>query len=739
MAVLPRKGGVLQRLTRRSVLLGFGGFALALAFGEDPVALAAPVRRPRMRPNAWITIDADDWVTLISPASEMGQGVMTSIPLLLAEEMDADWRKVRVHQAPSDAKAFGNPAFGGIQATGGSRTTRAYSEVMRLAGAQARSILVSCAGRLLGVTPHEITVGLHVLIHAPTGRRLSFGEVAATAVLPDPLPSVSAVDLKPPARWRYIGKDVPRIDIPGKVRGEPAFGIDVQPEGLLFGAVARPAVQGEMPLHVDDSAARAMSGVVMVVPLPYGVGVIATSTWKAWQARDALRIIWSSLSPARFYDSALVMEAYAAIAASTDGEVKRVARRGDVGAALNSAARIIETTYLSEHVHQATMEPPTATALVGDGEARVWGSFQAQTAVQTTAATVLGIAAAKVAVEIQWLGGGLGRKYEVDFALDAILLARAVKGRPVKITWTREDDVRHGKYRPLQAQHIRVGLDTHGRIVGWRHRLVCSSILARYAPQDFATSGGVDPAVTEGMTPSYAIPALLAEWRPAAGIVDVGFYRAIAPGYTKFAVEGTLDEAAAALGIDPLKFRLDLLTHAPRAQNVLRVAARMSEWGRRRPDAALGVAYSDAFGSHCAQVAEIALDRVTGEIRVRNIWCAIDCGLAIQPDNIKAQIMGGAIHGVSQALHEQVRFAAGAVREGNFNDYRILRFNEAPAIQVAVVGSPDDAPGGIGEAGLPPVGPAIANAVAALTGVRLRRYPFAGDRVNEALRSSRSE
>jgi isoquinoline 1-oxidoreductase beta subunit len=616
-------------------------------------------------------------------------------------------------------------------------TTRAYGEVMRLAGAQARSILISCAGQLLGVASHEISVGLHVLIHAPTGRRLSFGEVAAAAVLPDPLPSVSSLDLKPPARWRYIGKDVPRIDIPGKVQGEAAFGIDVRPEGLLFGAVARPPVQGEAPLHVDDAAARAIPGVVAVVALPYGVGAIATSTWAAWQARDALRITWSSHSPTRSYDSAHTLLAYADIAASTDGDAKVVARRGDVGAALNSADRVIETAYLSEHVHQATMEPPSATALVGESEARVWGSFQAQTAIQTAAAAELGIAVEKVAVETLWLGGGLGRKYEIDFALDAVLLARAVKGRPVKITWTREDDVRHGKYRPSQAQHIRVGLDAHGRIVAWRHRLVSPSILARYAPQSFAQSDGVDRSVTEGMTPSYAIPTLLTEWRQASGIVDVGFYRAIAPGYTKFAVECTLDEVAATLGIDSLKLRLDLLTHAPRAQQVLRVAAQMGGWGRRRPDTALGLAYSDAFGSHCAQVAEIALDRVTGEIRVRNIWCAIDCGLAIQPSNIRAQITGGALHGVSQALHEQISFVAGAVREGNFNDYRILRFDEAPPIQVAVVGSPEDAPGGIGEAGLPPIGPAIANGVAALTGVRLRHYPFTSDRVKEALRSAR--
>ena len=504
------------------------------------------------------------------------------------------------------------------------------------------------------------------LVHRPTGRRLSFGEVAAAAVLPDPLPTVSVADLKPPADWRYMGKDVPRVDVPGKVRGEAGFGIDVQPEGLLFGAVARSPVQGEAPLHVDDATAREMRGVIAIVPLSYGVGVIATSTWTAWRARDALQITWSSRSPARTYDSTRTLDAYAAIAARTDGGAKIVAQRGDVRTALNGAARVIETTYLSEHVHQATMEPPSATALVQDDRARVWGSFQAQTVVQNAAADALGISAANVAVETLWLGGGFGRKYESDFALDAVLLAQAVKGRPVKVTWTREDDVRHGKYRPSQAQHIRIGLDGHGRIIAWRHRLVSPSILARYSPERFAKGGGLDAAVTEGIAPNYAIPALLAEWRPMTGVVDIGFYRAIGPGYTKFAIECTMDEVAASIGIDPLKLRLDLLADAPRAQNVLRVAARMADWGRHRSDTALGLAYSDAFGSHCAQVAEISLDRGTGEIRVRNIWCAFDCGLSIQPTNIKAQIMGGALHGLSQAIHEQISFTAGAVQEIQF-------------------------------------------------------------------------
>lgn len=729
-----------KRLSRRSMLVGSGVFGVAFAFSDKPFAFGADASQggsARFKPNVWIRIGADDVVNLVSPVSEMGQGVMTSIPLLIAEEMDADWRKVRVIQAPSDADAYGNPGLNGLQATGASMTTRAFFDVMRLAGAQGRAILIICAARLLKVDPKECMTELHVVVHGPSGRRLSFGEIASVATLPDPPPTVSKADLKRPEHWRYIGKDVPRVEVADKVLGRPGFGIDVQREGMLFGAVARAPVQGEVPVSVDAGATRAMTDLVAVVPLPYGVGVIAKSTWAAWRARDALRITWSTRSPARTYNSAGALDAYARMAARTDSPSIVVARRGDATAAMSSATRIIETVYSTEHVYQAPMEPPSATAEVANGGARIWGSFQAQTAVQIAAARALGLSPEKIGVETTWLGGAFGRKYEVDFALDAILLAKAVSGRPVKVTWTREEDIRHGKYRPLEVQQIRVGLQNQGEIAVWQHRIVASSILARYAPQRFSRGGAQDQSVTEGMVPSYTATNLLADWKRPVGGVEVGFYRAIGPGYTKFAVECTIDEIARTIGVDPLKLRLDLLAHEPRAQNVLRVVARMSEWGRSRSGSALGVAYSDAFGSHCAQIAEVALNCESGEITVKTVWCAIDCGVAIQPANVRAQIMGGVIHGISQALYEQITFVAGVVRESNFNDYRILRLDEAPNINVEVIGSPNDVPGGIGEAGLPPVGPAIANALATLTeGVRLRHYPFTPDRVKAALRAA---
>jgi isoquinoline 1-oxidoreductase subunit beta len=364
----------------------------------------------------------------------------------------------------------------------------------------------------------------------------------------------------------------------------------------------------------------------------------------------------------------------------------------------------------------------------------VWASVQAQTMLQFTAAHALGIAPEKVKINSMLLGGGLGRKSEVDFSMDAIFLAREVPGRAVKAIWTREADVSHGKYRPVTAQAVKVALDPGGNVAGWHQRLVCESILARYFPKQFADMKGVDNPVVDGLDFNYHIPNLHTEYRREPRGVDVGFWRSVGPGYTKFAIEGTVDEVAAATGQDPVQLRLSLLKDDPRGAAVVARAAKLADWDRRRTDTAVGIAYSDAFGAHCAQVAEIALNRETGEISVRNVWCAIDPGVAIQPDNIVAQMEGGILHGIGQALYEQINIVAGQVQETNFDSYRILKGSEAPHISVEIITSPGNAPAGIGEVGLPPIGPAIANAFARLTGGRrLRHYPFLPERVMQTL------
>ncbi len=464
--------------------------------------------------------------------------------------------------------------------------------------------------------------------------------------------------------------------------------------------------------------------------------MVAETPWAARQARDALKVSWTTKSAARTYTSEKVSSDYKAIAEDGSKPGVSYARRGDAFAALKGAAKVVSATYLTDHVHHATMEPMSATARVTPDLVEIWGSIQAQTAVKMTAAHVVGVPPEKVVVNTTLLGGGFGRKSEVDFPLDAVLLARAVPGHPVKLTWTREDDVQNGKYRPLTAQAVQVGLDAAGAVVAWQHRIVSESILARYFPPAFKQSGGQDEPVTEGTDLTYGIPNLESSFIREARGVDVGFWRGVGPSYTKFAVECMIDEAASAAGVEPLEMRLRLLAAQPRAVRVLQEAARMAGWGRKPDSTALGIAYSEAFGSHCAQVAEVGLNRATGEIRVSRVWCAVDPGVAIQPGNIEGQVTGGIIQGLSQALYEQINFVQGAVQETNFDSYRVMRLSETPEIEVTILSSPGSAPGGIGEVGVPPIGPAVANAVAALTnGARLRHFPFLPDRVKAALQA----
>jgi isoquinoline 1-oxidoreductase beta subunit len=724
-------------LSRRSFLVTAGGAGVAVAFG----GLAHDVRAAELaaavegdfRPNAWIAIAADGAVSIVAPAVEMGQGIATTLPLLVAEEMDADWGRVRVVPAPSDAQTYGNPGFYGIQLTGGSESTRGYHALLRLTGAQTRLTLTAMAADLLGAPVGELSTEPGRVVHAASGRALDYGEIAARGALPDPLPQAGEADLKPRDRWRYLGRrTVDRIDVPSKVNGTAIFGIDVQRPGMLYGAVLRAPVQGERPLQIDDAAARALPGVTHVVALPYGVGVIGETLAATMRAKAALRVRWSEASRVRGYDSARLLEEYRAAGRDLTEAGVEAHAHGDPEAAIDGAATVIAVDYLSDHVAHACMEPMNATALVTGGRVEIWAPTQGPTGTQRFAADLLGLAPEDVTVHTTMLGGGFGRRAEDDFIIDAVSLARVVEGRPVKVIWSREDDIRHDKFRPLQAQHVRVGLGPDGAILGWRHRIVADSIFARTNPQ--AMHGGHDDVVTEGADFNYAVPAHRIEYVRRDSGLDVGFWFAVGVGYTRFAIECVIDEIAAARGVDPVALRLELLRDEPRARHVVETVARMAEWERPREGRALGVAYSDAFGSHCAQAAEVSLDRDSGRIRVHKVWCAIDPGVAFQPRHIEAMMIAGVTGGAGHALFEQVNIVGGEAQETNFDAYRVIRMSEAPEIEVAVVPT-DGAPvGGVGQAGLPPTGPAIANAFARLTGgVRLRHYPFLPERVRAAL------
>lgn len=724
-------------LSRRSFLVTAGSFGAIVAFGGRPTEVgAASFTDPvgQFRPNAFVTIGADGMVTVVCPASEMGQGAMTVLPLLIAEDMDADWNDVRIVQAPANQEVYGNPGRGGRQLTGGSETVWGYYEMMRLVGAQTKMALLMSAADLWTVPRTELTSSPGCVNHEATGRSLSFGEIAALGSIPHHVPTVELADLKPLSDCRYIGRtDMDRVDIPGKVDGSAIFGLDVRLPGMLYGAILRAPVGGEAPESIDSDAASAVSGVVRIVRLEHGVGVIAETVEAAMRAKELLNATWTTSSQLREYSSDAALMQYRDIGRDLSQIGVSETVGADVSDAFAGAATILEFDYLNEHVYHATMEPMTATALVHGDQVEVWAPTQGPAASQIFAARAAGTAPENVKVNTTLIGGGFGRKAEGDFIADAVLLAREVQGRPVKMTWSREDDVRHCQYRPLTAQHVRVGLDDAGHILGWQHRIVGESVFARTVPAVLEAAGGMDSVLIEGAHLNYAVPAHQIDYVRQDSGQPVGFWRGVGVGYTRFCVESVLDEIAAATGRDPLEYRLELLVHEPRARRVLQTVARMAEWGREREGRALGIAYSDMW-AHCAQIAEVSLDRDSGVITLHSVWCAVDAGVAVQPRNIEAQIMGGIIHGASHALFEEISIVDGEVQQSNFHDYRVMRVSEAPQVHVEILEAAESGPAGIGEVGLPPVAPAIANAVARLTGGRrLRHLPFSPDRVRSAI------
>jgi isoquinoline 1-oxidoreductase beta subunit len=724
-AAAPADGVSLARISRRAFLLSGAGVAVAVAFGGLAGAGKAKAQASAYRPTAWVRVAADGTVTILAPASEMGQGVMTALPLLLAEEMDLDWERVRVEQAPSDPAAFGNPLFGGALTTGASRSTQGYYDVMRIAGLQARYVLMATAAKIWGVHVLEIDTEPHTVVHLNSGRKMHYGEVALLAEVPAGLPHFGPEHLKPASRFRLIGKDVPRVDVPDKVSGRAQFGIDVRFPRMLYATVLRAPVQGETLDKIDDTAARRVAGVRAVVQLPYGVGVIAESYWTARKARAALRGQWSQRAKARAYTSDKILAEYRARARNLADPGVEYERIGDPETAFGAAAKTLRAEYASEHVAHVCMEPMNCTARVDGDRIEIWAPTQSPSLLVSVVSQAAGFKPENIVCHVSLLGGGFGRRIDADYAIDAALLAKAVPGVPVKVVWAREDDIQNDKFRPLAAQHLSAALDARGNLVALRHRIVAESIYARVAPAQLEQSGGRDGSVNEGAYQlKYAIPNRILHYLREQRGVDVGFWRGVGAGYTKFAIESFVDELAAAGGRDPVAYRLALLANEPRGRAVIEEAARMAQWEKKRPRGrALGIAYSDTWNSHVAEVVEVSVDRERGRISVHDVWCAVDCGVALQPKNVTAQIESGVMLGISQALRERVVFKDGRPLHSNYHNYPVLRIEDAPRVQIKVL-STGHRPGGVGEVGLPPVAPAIANAVAALSGKRLRRLPL---------------
>jgi isoquinoline 1-oxidoreductase beta subunit len=732
MTAQPRESA----LTRRR-FIGSAGLTFGLALTGSSVTLGqAFAEGGAFQPNAWIEIGVDNTITLIAPAAEMGQGTFTSLPMVIAEELDADWSKIKVVQAPA-GKDYGNPLFGGAQVTGASRSARAYFTPLRLVGAQARRVLLMSVAERWNVPIGELTTKPSLVVHEKSGRSISYGEVATFAKVPAALPQVAEADLKPQSQWRIIGKDLPRLDIPAKVNGTAQYGIDVYLPDMLYAAVLRPPVQGSGPDKVDDAEAMKIKGVVKVVSLPFGVAVIAPDYWTAAKGKNALKVTWKKGAKAEAYDSRKVLDDYAAIAKDWQRKGVVALADGDVEKAFKGAAKVITADYRSEHVYHAPIEPTNTTAWVkGDGTVELWTPTQAPTFVALASAAVAETTPDKIVVHTTFLGGGFGRNLEQTITVDAVLLSKIMQ-KPIKVLWSREDDLKTDKFRPATAQRLEAALDAKGKIVGWRWRIVAESILRRAAPDMLAAGKGVDIAVCDGHETNYTIPNQYHDWVEDDRGVDVGFWRAVGPGYTIFAIETFMDELAHAAHQDPLAFRLAHLSD-PRAHKVLKAVADMAHWGRKSEGRALGLAYAyypDVWFCHVAQIAEVSVDKETGRIRVHKIWAAVDPGPTISPANVAYQIEGGAIFGTSAALFERITFAHGEVQQSNFHDYPVLRIDEAPVVEVKLLPEQNARMAGVGESGLPPAAPAIANAVRALTGAKLRHLPMLPERVKAALKA----
>ena len=726
-----------SELSRRQVMIGAAGLSFAFALGRADAAVLAATRTGQAL-SPWVSIAPDGTITIMSAATEMGQGSMTSLPLIIAEELDADWSKVRIVPAPPIDKIYGNPGFGGMMYTAGSNAVTGYYRPLRMMGAQVRRVLLDAAARKWGVPVEELTTEPSVVVHAKSGRKLGYGDIAAFAEAPEKAPGIKPEQLKKSADFRLIGKDVMRVELPSKVNGSATYGIDVQVPGMLYGAVLRAPVEGSVPDKINDAKAKAVPGVTGVIRLPHGVGVVAESPWAAFAARQALidSVTWSRTGMAWGFDSDKGHDAFAASARNLKAAARDWSAQGDARAQFPKAAKVVEAEYRCDYAYHAQMEPLNAVASVspaGDS-VEIWAGTQSQTTATEAPAKLLGISRDKVKLHDLLMGGGFGRRgnRDVDFIIDAVMLSNEVK-RPVKVMWTREDDVHNGRFRPLSAHYLRAGFDPAGKLAAWQHRVAADRITPFMDPVRFQAGGGKDGMVMAGTDlRGYDIPHQLVEQLYRDTGIRTNPLRGIGVTANKFATEAFMDELARSRGIDPLAFRLELLKQTPRAHKVVERVAQMADWGRKRDGRGLGLAYIDYSGSQVAGIAEISVDRASGKIKVHHFWCTIDCGVAIQPDNVVAQTEGSIVYGLGMTLSERISIKNGAVEQSNFYDYYLPRMNDIPETHVELIQT-DNHPTGAGQMATPLIAPAVSSAFAALTGVRLRHTPFTPERVKQAL------
>jgi isoquinoline 1-oxidoreductase beta subunit len=697
--------------TRRQFLQGSAASTLVVGFAL-PQSGRAAVGPAAFSPNAFLRITQDNRITVVCGSSEMGQGVLTSIPMLVAEELDADWRQVGVEQAPVSA-AYNNPMFG-MQATGGSTTVRAHWEPMRKAGAAAREMLVAAAAAQWRVAAAECRTEASHVIH-PNGKKLSYGALVAAAAS-QPVPA--APKLKDPSNFKILGKPTKRLDTAGKINGTAKFGIDAQLPGMLVAVMARAPQPGAKPTTVNDTKAKAVKGVKQVVTIDSGVAVLATGYWAAKKGRDALEITWDLGKLAKL-SSADVSDQLRAGALNADAVAKDVGNLKDAAA---SSAQTFDAVYEAPYLAHACMEPMNCTAWVKGDEVEIWAGTQSQGPAQGILSQVAQVSPAKVKINTLMLGGGFGRRFAPDFTIDATVLSK-ISGMPVKLIYTREDDMAAGFYRPASIARFEGALDAQGQATMLRVDVGSPSIMAASGFMKIPPNG-VDHFALEGIDDN---PYDIGSSRIAYGRVEPGpqvwFWRSVGHSQNIFFIESFIDEMAAKAKKDPFEFRRALLGKQPRYKAVLELAAQKAGWGTQPPaGVSRGIAVAQSFGSYVAEVAEVSLG-ADGTPKVHRVVAAVDCGMTANPLTIARQIEGSIVYGLSAALYGKISFKDGRVEQGNFHQYPVLRMNEMPKVEVHILPS-TEAPGGIGEPGTPPIAPAVANAIFAATGKRIRSLPF---------------
>ncbi len=721
--------GVAAPTTRRAFLKGAGtASAVALTIGFEwagttrrAAATAAPSAGALFTPNAFLRIGVDNTVTVIAKHLEMGQGAYTGIATVVAEELDADWTTVRVESAPADAKRYANLVFGTMQGTGGSSAMANSWNQLRDAGGKARAMLVTAAANEWKVPVTDLTVEKGVIHHAASKRQATFGSLAAKAAA---LPVPDQVTLKDPRDFKLIGRQVARVDVPAKVDGTAQFTLDVAMPGLLVALLRRPPLFGGTVKSFDAAATTALPGVVKVLQVPGGIAVVARNFWAAKRGRDALKVEWDD-THAEKRSSAALMEEYRRLA---DQPAFSARKQGDAAPAIRDAVHKISASYEFPYLAHAPMEPLDAVVKLTPTSCEIWAGDQFQTVDQANAAKTAGLDPSQVSIHTLLAGGSFGRRANTqsDYIVEAVSIAKAfgADGTPIKLQWTREDDIHGGLYRPMYFHKLEAGLNDKKELVGWRHVIVGQSIMA---DTFFAAmiKNGIDPTSVEGAASiAYDIPNISVELSTTKTGVPVLWWRVVGSSHTTFAVEAFIDEVAYAAGEDAFTFRRKLLEHEPRMKAVLELAAEKAGWssGPLPRGKGRGIAVAEAFKTLVAQVAEVSVDG-QGRVTVDRVVCAVDCGTPINPDVIVAQMEGGIGFGLGAVLYGAITLKDGRVEQANFNDYRVLRMNEMPKVEVYIVPS-TAAPTGVGEPGVAPLGPAVANAIFAATGRRIHALPF---------------